>query len=318
MRIKEHLLGAEAFARSKSSDGLDGAQRLTRALLLDELARYRDEGVFPKNYDSPSPRPMFVDAHGTRCAMAHLMELGGAGDLVAEVARENNQAYVEELARDARVVAWLRAAGLTVEEAARIQPQYCTTAASCFCNVTRDSAVWEGTVVGTPDGGTYDTARVDVVHRSATTKLTTGETRELRKMAIPEGTRLLIVERSPIATIAATVEQGDMLGATCLDPWGWPRMPSVSLERAVSLSHVDSATCRATLRAEDPLWGERICEGQNDAPVFPKVEVPEQTAEVSSSGSGCSLSLASSSPESVSVLLAVLSALAVRRAARRH
>lgn len=63
-------------------------QRLVRALLLQALAEYRAAGRFPKNRDFAQKTPYFIDANGTRCAMAHLMELGGEPDLVAAIARE--------------------------------------------------------------------------------------------------------------------------------------------------------------------------------------------------------------------------------------
>ena len=66
--------------------------------------------------------PYFIDADGTRCAMAHLLELGGAAALVARIANEKNNAFVEELANGQELPAWLDASGLSVAEAARIQP----------------------------------------------------------------------------------------------------------------------------------------------------------------------------------------------------
>ena len=123
-----------------------------RALLLAELAEYREQGVFPRNPGFAGPMPSFIDEHGTRCAMAHLLELGGAGTLVAEIAATRNHAFVAELASDPRVVAWLDAAGLSVEEAARIQPTYCPiSAAECVCSEA-PPAIARATVVS-GDGG---------------------------------------------------------------------------------------------------------------------------------------------------------------------
>ncbi len=133
-RVQEHLLGAERLARSRDVRLLDVPRQTARALLLGELAEYRELGIFPRNPGFDDPMPSFIDEHGTRCAMAHLMEIGGAGALVAEIAATRNHAFVAELASDPRVVAWLDAAGLTVDEAARIQPTYCpTSAARCVC-----------------------------------------------------------------------------------------------------------------------------------------------------------------------------------------
>ena len=135
-RVQRHLIGAERMARG-SRVRLDPLTAVNRALLLDELRRYRRAGRFPLNHAFRGRLvPEFIDAHGTRCAMAHLMEISGQGDLVRHIARTENNARVRELARLPELRAWLAAAGLSLEEAALIQPQYCfiTQAEVCFCN----------------------------------------------------------------------------------------------------------------------------------------------------------------------------------------
>jgi hypothetical protein len=141
-RIREHLAGAEAEMRARDVGHLGDTQRLVRAVLLEELAAYREAGVFPKNRDYRELTPYFVDADGVRCAMAHLVEIGGRPDLVAKIARERNNASIAELADEAELLAWLDAAGITVGEAARIQPSYCPTApASRLCQGTPQTVV---------------------------------------------------------------------------------------------------------------------------------------------------------------------------------
>lgn len=153
---------------------LPRAARLARMLLIRELEAYRDRGVFPKNHHVPGRRPTFIDEHGTRCAMAHLMELGGAGALVTEVAREANHAYVDDLAADQRFTSWLAAAGLSVAEAARIQPSYieqCMSAAEALCMVAPASptaivpGVFEATIVEGTGGPLL--ARVEMIYGNA-------------------------------------------------------------------------------------------------------------------------------------------------------
>jgi hypothetical protein len=68
--------------------------------------------------------PFFRDSRGTLCAMAYLIDRSGRGDLVDRVARTRNNAFIAELAGDPDLRAWLDSVGLTVAEAARIQPQY--------------------------------------------------------------------------------------------------------------------------------------------------------------------------------------------------
>lgn len=134
-RVRAHIANAEARATLRPTREPSRAKRIVRALLLGELARYRARGRFPLNVDEPDRRtPIFVDAAGTRCAVAHLLELGGAAALVAEIAATRNHARVHALADDARLVAWVEAAGIGVDLAAAIQPEYCPAPRSrCVC-----------------------------------------------------------------------------------------------------------------------------------------------------------------------------------------
>ncbi len=56
--------------------------------------------------------------------MAHLIEASGGGELVARVARERNGAFMGELAGDPELVGWLDRNGISLAEAAAIQPRY--------------------------------------------------------------------------------------------------------------------------------------------------------------------------------------------------
>jgi hypothetical protein len=149
-RVRRHLAGAERAARSRRPGHLSRLQATNRALLLDELARYRRQGRFPHNHDLRAQAvPEFVDSHGTCCAVAHLLEITGQADLVRHVACTDNRARVRDLARLPELRAWLAAAGLTLDEAARIQPEYCfvTQALECFCKDGDRDVVAVGTVV---------------------------------------------------------------------------------------------------------------------------------------------------------------------------
>jgi hypothetical protein len=72
--------------------------------------------------------PYFVDRFGTRCAMAYLIEQSGADEYVRQVTERMNNAYIHEIAKHpelGRVLdAWLLEHGLSLDEAARIQPTY--------------------------------------------------------------------------------------------------------------------------------------------------------------------------------------------------
>lgn len=335
LRVQEHLAGAEAFAATRTLELLDPAQRLTRALLLDELARYRGEGVFPKNRDfAGERRPYFIDADGTRCAMAHLMEIGGAAELVAEVARTNNNAYVEELASDPRVVAWLRAAGLTVEEAARIQPSYCYTPPSyCVCAMaygdfdagTVPLLVYEATVLSASEGEGRASVRVDAVHAGAAGASSVGTERTvMASVPLKAGERILAAlgpERSPDAAVVLLGE-GDAIGASCLIRGGlspYSKLPPLSKEEALEVVSLSAAACRKALAIRDPRWNASECEGSGmkpaPAPAPDASTRPAEPAAAPSEPGGCQVVAASS--DGASVLIAVLTALAIRRSALR-
>jgi hypothetical protein len=128
-RIQQHLARVEARLRARAPAGLTAAQRRARAVQLDRLAAYRRAGVFPHNHDFAGRRiPYFVDARGTRCAMAYLIEAAGGANIVRTVHTVANNARVVELAAMPAVGAALAAAlgpmGLTLEEAQAIQPEY--------------------------------------------------------------------------------------------------------------------------------------------------------------------------------------------------
>jgi hypothetical protein len=149
--VRKHLLGAQHIAVARRAL-LGPLQAVNRALLLDELRRYRKRGRFPFNHDSHAqPIPLFIDSHGTRCAVAHLMEISGHGQLVRHIAQTDNTAPVHRLARLWEVRAWLNAAGLSLDEASRIQPTYCSVseAEACFCHEGRLSNLAMGTIVST-------------------------------------------------------------------------------------------------------------------------------------------------------------------------
>src|SRR2546426_9539915 len=124
-RIRAHLDSVERELRAKDVSPLTPTQRAARLRNLAILHVYWIRGVFPQNTDFPGQRvPYFIDRYGTRCAMAYLIEQSGGGDFVARVAATNNNARIPELKHDAELVAWLAENGLTLAEAAWIQPSY--------------------------------------------------------------------------------------------------------------------------------------------------------------------------------------------------
>jgi len=123
-RIQAHIARAEGFAARRDVSHLTRAQRAARARELGRLEAYRLRGIFPENHVRPGRTPVFVDGRGVHCAVGQLLALDGETALVARIAATRNCARVRELADEPELVAWLDRNGLTLEEAARIQPTY--------------------------------------------------------------------------------------------------------------------------------------------------------------------------------------------------
>ena len=124
-RIQRHLADVSQALRSAPDGHLTQEQRRARRVTLDWLDEYRAAGIFPHNHVRPGQRvSVFVDPHGTPCAVGYLMLRSGYDNLVESIVRTDNLIRVPDLQDDARVGAWLDAHGLTLAEAALIQPTY--------------------------------------------------------------------------------------------------------------------------------------------------------------------------------------------------
>jgi len=123
-RVHAHLERVESELMARPVNDLTPAQRAARATALANLRAYIAADVYPTNDVAVDPTPIFIDRRGVRCAMASLIEAGGGGALVARVARDHDHAYIDDLARDPELQRWLTDHGITLREAARIQPMY--------------------------------------------------------------------------------------------------------------------------------------------------------------------------------------------------
>lgn len=93
--------------------------------MLGYLDQYRRHGVFPHNHVVSDRRTnVFIDEHDTHCAVGYLMAKTGAGDLARRIAETANLARIADLAADPELRDWLDRNGLSVLEAAMIQPTY--------------------------------------------------------------------------------------------------------------------------------------------------------------------------------------------------
>jgi len=124
-RIQDHLSQVTRDMRARPPAHLTEEQLEARQAALTWLEGYRVGGVFPHNHVRAGRRvPVFVDPHGTPCAVGYLMLRSGYDDLVEEIVRADNLIRVHDLRDDERLGAWLDAHGITLAEAALIQPGY--------------------------------------------------------------------------------------------------------------------------------------------------------------------------------------------------
>lgn len=124
-RLQAHFDSVDAELRQASTLHFSPMQRRARTTLIGWLREYRDAGEFPRNDRFPDrSMPFFRDSRGTLCAMAYLIERSGRRDIVDRVASTRNNAFIAELADDPALRGWLNSVGLSVAEAARIQPAY--------------------------------------------------------------------------------------------------------------------------------------------------------------------------------------------------
>lgn len=125
VRVREHLTRVEAELRAADVSALSSAQRAARERNVELLRGYRLAGIFPHNHTVAGRlAPVFVDEHGTHCAVGYLIARSGRDDIVAHIRALRNNATVPELADEPGLAAWLDRAGITLAEAARIQPAY--------------------------------------------------------------------------------------------------------------------------------------------------------------------------------------------------
>ncbi|HVK68570.1 MAG TPA: hypothetical protein VM694_29125 [Polyangium sp.] len=263
-RLVAHFRTVLAELRGRDTSHLSSEQRAARAGLIAELQRYARTGRFPRNLDFHGIRmPYFVDAFGTRCAMAHLIEATGEADLVARVAKTANNAFIREIEGDIALRAWLDRAGLTAAEAARIQPSYCfvSKADACFCqnNGVDVVAVAEATVTAIQAGG-MATAKVDVLHGAALTSPMVGDTIDVYNAGSTVGAPVLV----------GITENNSSVGAVQLDAAGSVKLscgldvPKISKQDAINAmlattSGGENSACSDYLEKKDAVWGESQC-----------------------------------------------------------
>ena len=288
-RVARHIDRAMTLASHRDVSALGHLQRVLRQLLLRELARYPEARRFPRNRDFAILTPYFIDADGTRCAMAHLLELGGEKELVARIARERNNAYVRELADESRLLAWLQAAGFTVEEAAAIQPAYCSLTTDCICGGDFSYVDYPVPARGVLEGTVLEngTARVERIYGESL-GVTVGSAVPLQ-YAPASGTHVMIPIDAPVSEPLSFVAfDNDVYECSSQGVSSAPPLNVGEFAAAVLAND-----CAGALHEVSPAWSrEPDCEGDGPLP-----------------DNGCS---AGGAETSVGVLLALVAAIARR------
>ena len=249
-RVSHHIANAQQHAARRDVSQLTHLQRIVRQLLLRALPEYRADGRFPQNRDFKLQTPYFIDANGTRCAMAHLLELGGEHDLVARIARERNNAYVRELADEPRLLEWLVEAGLTVEEAAAIQPSYCSAVTSCICGGDFSSIDYPVPARGVLEGVVQDNGKARIENTYGdTTGFTIGTEVALASAFAPGTLVLAPVDGTSTTPLGAVPFADDVYRC---HSQGVSTAPGISPEQFVQVTL--ATDCVAELRSIDSGW----------------------------------------------------------------
>lgn len=124
LRLRTHLAYVETLLRAQSVDGLSYELRAARARNLDRLHAYWAAGVFPRNTIMRDRRtPVFIDGAGRICAVGYLFEQDEGRKAAERINQRFQTATIFEI-DDAELAAWLATSGLTLKEAAMIQPAY--------------------------------------------------------------------------------------------------------------------------------------------------------------------------------------------------
>lgn len=314
-RVAAHILRAERRARRAPPES-DPLRALVRRLLLDELGDYRRAGRFPRNPLFERRTPFFVDAAGVPCAVAHLLAASGELGLVERIATKRNNALVEELVSEPRLVAWLDAAGISLSEAAAIQPSYSYAPADSLCGGPFEMGLFNGDL---PGDGVLDAhvvapspeAGVNVVIDATygdVDAYAIGETVNVQRVdglggQLSVSGRILVLVKTE--TSAGDGGPPPLQGISVAPDGSWQstRTPSLVAPLETTVAALTESDCTAVLHDQDPRWTKRE-----------KVGV----------GLGCHCAAALDSdvpPTTVGILIALVAAVAARRrrsAARRN
>ncbi len=123
LRMHVHFEHVRSWLLARPPTRPDLAAR--RQEILGYLGEYIAKGTTPQNAHVPWRAPVFIDDHGTICAVGYLIERTAGRALAERVAREHRYDLLEDIAaKMPEVGTWVEGSGLSLEELASIQPGY--------------------------------------------------------------------------------------------------------------------------------------------------------------------------------------------------
>lgn len=124
LRIVIHLEYVERLLRGRDVHVLPWPLQQERLRNIEHLRAYRMHRIFPRNHDYPGERrPCFIDRDGRICAVGYLVEQSAGRDVAKRINSTFQYARIREM-QSPDLQSWLAGSGLTLEEAAMIQPEY--------------------------------------------------------------------------------------------------------------------------------------------------------------------------------------------------
>ena len=125
-RIQLHLMEVVRLLKSNNPFLENRKVSQNRLHLIEVLATYAQQKVFPKNSFHSIRTPYFIDQFGNYCAVGFLVKESGFDGISKSIAANQNFAYVHDI-DSPELLNWSIKHGFTLDELALIQPGYSPT-----------------------------------------------------------------------------------------------------------------------------------------------------------------------------------------------
>jgi hypothetical protein len=158
LRMHAHFTHVRSWLGSRDATKPELAAR--RREILGYLDEYIAKGTTPTNAHVPWRTPVFIDDHGTICAVGYLIERTVGRPLAERIAHEHRYNLLEDIAAAMpEVRAWVESSGFTLEELASVQPGYIAPATWDARDVADGVAAWKPVDLPTEEtSGTWRSA----------------------------------------------------------------------------------------------------------------------------------------------------------------